>query len=140
MKNLIVEIHRRSLWQVMAIYLGASWGVLEASDQVIGQWVPYADLMSGLAFEQLGEPDSAVAYLERVIEPVRLAGWAFCRLQLPMIELRLARLEESRGDVDAAIRHYRHFLELWAEPDPELQDEVETARRAVARLAGQETP
>jgi hypothetical protein len=56
-----------------------------------------------------------------------------------MIELRLARLEESQGDVEAAIRHYRHFLELWSEPDPELQDEVETARRAVARLAGRET-
>jgi len=104
-----------------------------------GGWVPFADLMSGLAFERLGEPDSAVAYLERVIEPVRLAGWAFCRLQLPMIELRLARLEESRGDAEAAIRHYRHFLELWAEPDPELQDEVETSRLAVALLADRET-
>ncbi|MGD2217741.1 MAG: hypothetical protein PVJ64_13380, partial [Gemmatimonadales bacterium] len=39
LKRLIVEIHRRSLWQVMTIYLGASWAVLEASDQVIERYL-----------------------------------------------------------------------------------------------------
>ncbi len=38
-KQVIVEIHRRSLWQVLVIYLGASWAVLEASDQVIGRYL-----------------------------------------------------------------------------------------------------
>ena len=33
-KQLVLEIHRRSLWQVLAVYLGASWAVLEATDQV----------------------------------------------------------------------------------------------------------
>jgi len=32
LKRLIQEIHRRSLWQVILIYLGASWAVLEAAD------------------------------------------------------------------------------------------------------------
>lgn len=35
LRRLILEIHRRSLWQVLVIYLGASWGVLEAADQVV---------------------------------------------------------------------------------------------------------
>ncbi len=29
LKKLIHEIHRRSLWQVLGIYLGASWLVFE---------------------------------------------------------------------------------------------------------------
>jgi len=111
---------------------------MRALDLRVDNWEVLADLMFGLSFEQLGEPDSAVAYLEDMIQPARLAGDAFVRLQLPLIELRLARLEESRGNVDAAIRHYRNFLEIWAEPDPELSGEVEAARRALARLAGRE--
>ncbi len=44
-KRLIHEIHRRSLWQVLAIYLGASWLVLEAVDTLAGalslpEWAP----------------------------------------------------------------------------------------------------
>ncbi len=45
MKNLIHEIHRRSLWQVLGIYLAASWIVLQVID-VLGnnfglpEWVP----------------------------------------------------------------------------------------------------
>jgi tetratricopeptide (TPR) repeat protein len=112
---------------------------LRALDLILGNWELLADIMFGLSFEQLGEADSAVAYLEQLTEPALLAGNAFARVQLPIIELRLARLEESRGNVDGAVRHYRNFLEIWAEPDPELSGDVEAARRALARLAGQES-
>jgi serine/threonine-protein kinase len=30
-RHLIHEIHRRSLWQILVIYLGVSWGILEAA-------------------------------------------------------------------------------------------------------------
>lgn len=33
-KRIIHEAHRRSIWQVLLIYLGASWGVLQVADQV----------------------------------------------------------------------------------------------------------
>ncbi len=36
MKKLIHEIHRRSLWQVLAIYLGGSWLVLQVVDTMAG--------------------------------------------------------------------------------------------------------
>jgi tetratricopeptide (TPR) repeat protein len=35
MKSLIHEIHRRSLWQILAIFIGASWFVLEVIDVFI---------------------------------------------------------------------------------------------------------
>ena len=45
MKRLIHEVHRRSLWQVLIIYLGASWLVLQAVDTLAGalslpDWAP----------------------------------------------------------------------------------------------------
>ena len=48
MKNLIREIHRRSLWQVLGIYVGVSWLVLQVVDVIIDnfglpEWVaPFA--------------------------------------------------------------------------------------------------
>ena len=38
-KQLIREIHRRSLWQVLTIYLGASWAVMEATDQIVDRYL-----------------------------------------------------------------------------------------------------
>lgn len=37
-KQLIAELHRRSLWQVLAIYLGACWLVLQVAEHVIEQF------------------------------------------------------------------------------------------------------
>ncbi len=44
-RKLIHELHRRSLWQVLVIYLGASWLVLQAVDTLAGalslpEWAP----------------------------------------------------------------------------------------------------
>ena len=82
LKRLIDEIHRRSLWQVMGIYVVASWGVLSVVDTLGGalnlpDWFPsfaLALLVIGLpvvlatAFVQEGgpghhvdEPDAAVS-------------------------------------------------------------------------------
>ena len=45
MKKLIHEIHRRSLWQVLGLYLAGSWVVLQVVDQLVQSaglpdWVP----------------------------------------------------------------------------------------------------
>jgi TolB-like protein len=50
LKDLIHEIHRRSLWQVLGIYLVASWGVLEAVDGIaanagLPDWLPVVALI-----------------------------------------------------------------------------------------------
>ncbi len=50
LKQLIHEIHRRSLWQVLAIYVAASWAVIEAADVIVArfslpEWVYGAAIM-----------------------------------------------------------------------------------------------
>lgn len=69
-RHLIHEIHRRSLWQVLAIYLGSSWLVFEAVQALteglhLPEWVPgvaFVLLLVGLpivlgtAFVQEGLP------------------------------------------------------------------------------------
>ncbi len=37
LKQLIQEVHRRSLWQVLLVYVGASWVVLEAADVMVSR-------------------------------------------------------------------------------------------------------
>ncbi|MEE9132430.1 MAG: hypothetical protein V3U13_02610, partial [Gemmatimonadota bacterium] len=39
LKQFIREIHRRSLWQTLTIYLGASWAVLEVTDQIVARYL-----------------------------------------------------------------------------------------------------
>jgi tetratricopeptide (TPR) repeat protein len=51
--------------------------------------------------------------------------------------LRRAQLHERRSETTEAVRYYSYFLELWSEADPNLQPQVESARRAVDRLAGE---
>jgi len=51
--------------------------------------------------------------------------------------LRRAQLHERRGESTEAVRYYSYFLELWSEADPDLQPQVESARRAIDRLAGE---
>ncbi len=72
--RLIREIHRRSLWQVLGIYVVTSWAVLSAVDTLGGalnlpEWFPavaLALLLIGLpivlatAFVQVGDPGSEV--------------------------------------------------------------------------------
>jgi hypothetical protein len=50
LKRLIHEIHRRSLWQVLSIYLVSSWVTLQVADTVtaalgLPDWVPQAALV-----------------------------------------------------------------------------------------------
>ncbi|MGD8495957.1 MAG: tetratricopeptide repeat protein [Gemmatimonadales bacterium] len=45
MKTIVHEVHRRSLWQVLGIYLAGSWVVLQVVDQLVEsaglpEWVP----------------------------------------------------------------------------------------------------
>lgn len=72
-RELIHEIHRRSLWQVLGVYLAASWGVLEVVQAVtdsigLPDWTPgmaFVLLLIGLpvvlgtAFIQEGMPGSS---------------------------------------------------------------------------------
>jgi tetratricopeptide (TPR) repeat protein len=112
-----------------------SLGELRTIGIAPGPWEPYRRLAFGLTYAELGQADSAVAYLEDFIRPAAIANESLALIQLPGIERRLAELEESRGNIDAAIRHYHRFLDLWSDADPDLQYQVDAARRALARLS-----
>jgi TolB-like protein/Flp pilus assembly protein TadD len=90
LKRIIREVHRRSLWQVLLIYLGASWAVLQVIDQVqtrlsMPEWVYGAAivlLLIGLpivlatAFVQEGGPrGDAPASEPGAALPVRVFTW-----------------------------------------------------------------
>ena len=45
LKRLIQEIHRRSLWQVLGIYLGGAWVALQGIEALVSvlslpEWIP----------------------------------------------------------------------------------------------------
>ena len=58
MKNLIQEIHRRSLWQVLGIYLAGSWIALQVVEQLaeaagLPEWVrPLALVLMIIGFPE----------------------------------------------------------------------------------------
>ena len=58
LKRLISEIHRRSLWQVLLIYVGAGWVVFQIVQTVT----------EGLGLPQYAEPD-------RLFEPFSLTAF-----------------------------------------------------------------
>ncbi len=111
-----------------------------AGDYEPGFSAGLVNLVFGLAFDELGTADSAIPHLESAIGSWQLASaWSSGNFYLPFVLLRLAELEESRGNTDAAVAHYQRFLELWSDPDPEVRDQVDSARRALARLTGAES-
>jgi len=124
-------------------------GVLAALHEIevlgyeLSGWLAHAHLMHALASRERADLNAEVVYLEEMIHPRRTTegtSWGFLSLaQLPFALRRLAELKAARGDTEAAIEHYRTFLDLWSDPDPELRDQVASAERALARLAGSET-
>jgi tetratricopeptide (TPR) repeat protein len=65
-----------------------------------------------------------------------LEGFAIYDLiYLPLSLLHRGRICEKLGRKDEAAAHYRRFLDLWRDADPELKPMVEEAKAALDRLA-----
>jgi tetratricopeptide (TPR) repeat protein len=56
------------------------------------------------------------------------------RIGAAMVE-RIAKMYEAKGDAASAAAHYRDFIEMWKDADPELQPRVKAARERVAKLS-----
>jgi eukaryotic-like serine/threonine-protein kinase len=91
-----------------------------------------------LAYDHAGRPDSAIAVYERFVslrqDLDRLANDA---QELARAHERLGNLYETRGDRVKAVQHYKRFVELWQDCDPELRPVVAEARRRLVRLTGE---
>jgi hypothetical protein len=46
----------------------------------------------------------------------------------------LAQIYDYRGDWPGALDHYRRFVDLWREADPELRPQVAEAQARIAEL------
>jgi eukaryotic-like serine/threonine-protein kinase len=98
----------------------------------------FADL--GRAFDQANQPDSATSYWERYIAAVATGKQGRDAPVLAGIHQRLGELYEARGNTAKAADHYRAFIELWKNADPELQPRVAEARRRLLKLTPVERP
>jgi tetratricopeptide (TPR) repeat protein len=91
-------------------------------------------LSVGTAFDQAGQPDSAVVYYERYLAPTQNwraytdAAWRAWTLE------RLGQLYDELGELEQAAGYYAAFVELWAEADPELQSRVQAARARMEEI------
>jgi tetratricopeptide (TPR) repeat protein len=90
----------------------------------------------GQVYDQMGQPDSAIANYERFLARPVLPRLLWDPFWLPLVLERLGQLYEERGDPAKATEYYGRFVDLWTDADPELQPRVEAARRALERLQG----
>ena len=58
--------------------------------------------------------------------------------RLPLVHRRLGELYDRTGQAAKAAEHYQAFIDLWRDCDPELQPQLEAARRALERLGAEE--
>ena len=89
------------------------------------------------AFDAGGMPDSAIFMYERYLTtPYWLkARAALDPVRVPTIHERLGQLHEAAGRLDKAAEHYRTFIDIWKNADPELQPRVAVAREKLRRMA-----
>ena len=76
-----------------------------------------------------GREDEALGWFGSIAERA-----AFELVYLAPAHLRRAEIYDRRGNRDAAVEHYRRFIDLWRDADPELQPMVTRARERLAAL------
>jgi tetratricopeptide (TPR) repeat protein len=94
------------------------------------------------AFDAAGQSDSAAVMFERYLStPYWLKAIpSLDMVRLPAIHERLGQIYESKGNTDKAVEHYRAFIELWKNADPELQPRVTAAKERLKKLTPVERP
>ena len=90
--------------------------------------------MLARSYDLAGNADSAIAVYERFLDTPLLERIEVDAVYLPGVHKRLGELYEARGQRDKALDHYRVFIALWKDADPELQPKVTDARQRVAAL------
>ena len=96
-------------------------------------WRIWLELISGIAHERAGRPDSAVVHYERAADPRYHALMTLTknRIYLPITLQRLAAAHTMRGDPRAAVVAQRRLLELWSDADADLAPQMAALRDAV---------
>jgi tetratricopeptide (TPR) repeat protein len=84
--------------------------------------------------ERAKREDEALGWFQSIAERA-----AYELVYLAPSHLHQAEIYRRRGQRDLAVQHYRRFIELWGESDPELQPAVAEARKQLAELERVET-
>lgn len=92
------------------------------------------DFELGTLFDHLGQADSAIVRYERFVTEARRTEYRFQLGRRAPVMLRLAELNDQRGDATKAAEYCARLLTLWENADPHLQPRVEAARRRLAEL------
>ncbi|MEO5825495.1 MAG: protein kinase, partial [Gemmatimonadales bacterium] len=95
-----------------------------------------ANMMRGMAYQALGQADSAIASYQRFLslrDP--RANWDGVFKSDAL--MRLGEMYEAKGDRAKAVDYYGRFTELWKNADPKLQPRVRDVRDRIARLQTQ---
>jgi DNA-binding SARP family transcriptional activator/tetratricopeptide (TPR) repeat protein len=79
--------------------------------------------------ERAKREDEALGWFQSIAERA-----AYELVYLAPSHLRQAEIYQRRGQRDLAAQHYRSFIQLWREADPELQPAVAEARRRLVTL------
>ncbi|HXI21830.1 MAG TPA: tetratricopeptide repeat protein, partial [Gemmatimonadales bacterium] len=91
----------------------------------------------GRAYDLAGQPDSAIAAYRRAVDrPSDLLALADQQWDLAHSYRRLGELYEEKGDRQLALDYYGRFVNLWKNPDPELQPAVRDVKERMAKMAG----
>ena len=77
----------------------------------------------------IGKDEEALGWLRSIAERA-----SYELVYLAPAQLRQAEIYDRRGDRNEAVKHYRRFIELWRDADPELQPIVNRARERLSRL------
>jgi len=85
-------------------------------------------------FDLANQPDSAIATYERYLAEPAYNRLNFDAWFLAPSHKRLGELYEAKGNRAKAAEHYRAFIDLWKNADPELQPSVKQARLRLAAL------
>ena len=92
----------------------------------------------GLAWEQLGQGDSARAAYERMLTvPSTTPSLMYEAVSLPQVHRQLGAIYEVKGERKQAVEQYTAFLDLWRRADPELQPQVREVKERLSRLVGE---
>jgi tetratricopeptide (TPR) repeat protein len=93
-----------------------------------------------LAFDQANMPDSAIVQFTKYLDTPYFDKLTVDADNLAIVQRRLGELYEAKGDAEKAAEHYRAFIDLWKNADPELQPQVAEVRRWLAKLTPVEKP
>ena len=87
-----------------------------------------------LAFDRLGQTDSAIAAGEAFLKTARIEISMNDAAYRARILLRLGELYESKQVPYKAVQRYQEFVDLWQKADAELQPRVRDVGRRLERL------